>query len=123
MERSVISGEGVIVIAPEGELDVSNSSQLKEMLDEEISEGRRKIVIDLKEVGYVDSSALGVLVSGLKEMRRLRGSLKLAHLSEGVDKIFQLTRLSRFFEIYGTVEDALQSFRSNGNSRDLVRSG
>lgn len=110
MEKSVVSEDGVLVIAPQGELDVSNSPELKELIEAEIENGRRNMVIDLKGVEYMDSSGLGVLVTGLKAMRRHRGSLKLAQVTGSVQKIFQLTRLSRFFEIYDTVEEAMVSF-------------
>jgi anti-sigma B factor antagonist len=122
MEKAVISQDGVVVIAPEGELDVSNSPELKEAIEQEIGNGRRKIVIDLQRVVYVDSSALGVLVSGLKEMRRQQGSLKLAHLTGSVAKIFQLTRLSRFFEVYESLDEALKSFGSTEEATGVVRS-
>ena len=112
METMTFRKNGVVIITPEGELDVYTSSQVKEIIDGELGQGRAQMVVNLQKVTYMDSSALGVLVSGLKSARRLNGSLKLACLGKSVDRIFQLTRLTKFFEIYNSEEAALASFKA-----------
>jgi len=109
-ERYGPDGHAVIVVAPEGELDVYNSPQLKEVLERHIAQGCSNVVIDLARVTYMDSSALGLLVSQLKSLRKRSGQLKIASLRGSVEKIFQLTRLTKFFEIYPSPEEALSSF-------------
>jgi anti-sigma B factor antagonist len=110
METTVNRRDGVTIIIPDGELDVYTSPSLKDIINQEIGQGHLKVVINLKKVTYLDSSALGVLVSGLKAIRRKKGSLKLSDLTESVEKVFQLTRLSKFFEIYDSEDGAVISF-------------
>ena len=66
-----------------------------------------ELVCDLTEVGFLDSSGLSALVSGLKAARERGGFLKLAGLNEQVAKIFKLTMLDRVFELHPSVEAAL----------------
>ena len=69
------------------------------------------MVIDLKDVLFIDSSGLGVLVSGYKNASTKHGTLKLSSLQSQVKSMFELTRLHRVFDIFTTVDDALQSYR------------
>lgn len=110
MESKVVHKDGVVVIAPVGELDVNTSSRLMEIIGEEIGRGTLKMLINMEAVDYVDSSALGVLVSGLKMMRNQSGKLKLCNVRGSVERIFDITRLARFFEIYASESEALASF-------------
>jgi len=100
----------VVVIAPSGELDISNSSLLKEAIAEQAERGRSKILLDLDQVPYMDSSALGALISGMTTLKKEKGNLKVSGLQENVERIFQLTGLTQFLEVYKTAEEALQSF-------------
>ncbi len=102
--------EDVLVLRPRGELDVQTSQPLREEIEESIRRGMKKLLVDMSRVTYVDSSALGVLVTGLKMARKSNGVLKLYGLQSNVRRVFDLTRLSKFFEIYDTEEQALASF-------------
>lgn len=93
-----------------GEVDVYTSMELKKVLNELIENGKNKFVIDLKEVSYMDSSGLGILVHTLKKSRESKGNLKIINLSKNIKKIFELTRLTKFFEIFDNESDAVKSF-------------
>jgi len=101
----------VLIVAPEGELDVSNVPELQNLLDSHIQKGEIQIIIDLQKVTYMDSSALGVLVNTLKQVRRKNGNLKVSNLVGNVDRIFRLTRLIHFFDTYPSRQAALESFK------------
>lgn len=109
MKYSVEKKDDVVVFAPEGELDVSNIPELKKVFNEIFQDGHPKVVIDLDRVTYMDSSALGVLVNSLKELRKRNGTLKIANLTGNVERIFKLTRLIKFFETYPSTEEAILS--------------
>lgn len=111
MEKIELLENGITVIHPEGELDVHNSAELKDSIFKVVGEGAEKLVVDLGAVGYMDSAALGVLVSGLKKAREMNTQFKIANIRGPVAKIFQLTRLTKFFEIHSTTEDAVASFK------------
>ncbi len=104
--------EGVTVLfVREDRLDANNSEELKVELRRLFEIGAKNLIIDLKEVLFIDSSGLGVLVSGYKNASVLHGSLRLSNLQSQVKSMFELTRLHRVFDIYTTVDDALQSYR------------
>lgn len=104
--------EGIAVLfIREDRLDANNSEELKAELRRLFDSGTKDLIIDLKEVLFIDSSGLGVMVSGYKNASILHGSLKLTNLQSQVKSMFELTRLHRVFDIFPTVDDALQSFR------------
>jgi len=104
--------EGITVLfIREDRLDANNSEELKAELRRLFDGGAKDLVIDLKEVLFIDSSGLGVLVSGYKNSATLHGSFKLSSLQFQVKSMFELTRLHRVFDIFTTVDDALQSYR------------
>ena len=104
--------EGVTVLfIREDRFDANNSEDLKAELRRLFASGTKDLIIDLKEVLFIDSSGLGVLVSGYKNASILHGSLKLSNLQSQVKSMFELTRLHRVFDIFTTVDDALQSYR------------
>lgn len=100
-----------VLFVREERLDANNSEELKVALRRIFESGTKDLVIDLKEVLFIDSSGLGVLVSGYKNASILHGSLKLSNLQSQVKSMFELTRLHRVFDIFTTVDDALQSYR------------
>lgn len=104
--------EGIAVLyIREDRLDANNSEELKLELRRLCDSGTKDLVIDLKEIHFIDSSGLGVLVSGYKNASVLHGSLKLSNLQSQVKSMFELTRLHRVFDIFSTVDDALLSYK------------
>ena len=110
MNEMLTKQDDVTVIRPSGELDVNNVGELKQMIEGELNRGTMKMVVDLCDVTYMDSAALGVLVSGLKRARLARAQLKLANVNGPVEKIFNLTRLTKFFDIYSSTDEAVGAF-------------
>ena len=100
----------VILYLKEERLDAHNSSDLKSQLLETFQQGQKNVLIDLKEVRFIDSSGLGALVSGFKNAISNQGSLKLSSLQTQVKSMFELTRLHRVFEIFPSATEALENF-------------
>ena len=75
-----------------------------------IDNGVKKIIINLEKVNYMDSSGLGILVAILKRLKQEDGIMKLTKMNIGIKKIFEITKLTKFFEIYEDDETALKSF-------------
>jgi anti-sigma B factor antagonist len=110
---NVVSEEknGVIVMyIKEERLDAHNSGDLKALLLETFQKGHKNILIDLKDVRFIDSSGLGALVSGFKNAISNQGGLKLSSLQTQVKSMFELTRLHRVFEIFPSSVEALDNF-------------
>ena len=100
----------VVIEVREERLDAHNAGDLKVEMQRLYTEGNKNLIIDLKDVRFIDSSGLGALVSGFKNAISQQGSLKLASLQPQVKSMFELTRLHRVFEIFPTTGDALENY-------------
>ena len=104
------NGTVMVVMVREERLDAHNSEDLKLEMNRLFDSGTKDLLVDLKEVRFIDSSGLGVLVSGFKNAATHQGSIKLCSLQAQVKSMFELTRLHRVFDIYQTVDEALESY-------------
>jgi anti-sigma B factor antagonist len=103
-------GKQMVIFVREERLDAHNSEELKAEMNRLFAAGSKELIVDLKDVRFIDSSGLGVLVSGFKNASSRQGSIKLSGLQTQVKSMFELTRLHRVFDIFQTVDDALESF-------------
>ena len=87
------------------------SSTLRRTIRDLIDNGQRKIVLNLYDVDYIDSSGIGELVSGYTTVRNAEGEMKLLHLTKRVHDLLQITRLFTVFDVQSDEETALRSFR------------
>jgi len=111
MNYSFETKEGILVVTVKVKrATVEISGQLKNDLVSRIDDGSNRIVVDLSQTNFVDSSFLGVLVAGLKKATINNGDLKISGLQESVQALFELTRLYRIFDIFDNKEDAIKSF-------------
>ena len=108
MSFSIEQFHGVTIVDVDGELTVTNRSDLKERVLGRLNEGDRRFVIDFAKTGYIDSSGLGVLVSLSKRIREHSGRLRLAGLNEDLRTLFELTKLDTLFQITDTRAAALR---------------
>jgi anti-sigma B factor antagonist len=104
------SGE-VTVVDLSGRLTLGDASaQLRQALRELLDSGRKKIVLNLGQVGYIDSSGLGELVSSFTTVKNNGGQLKLVNLTDKVNDLLTVTKLYTVFEIHSDEGAAVQSF-------------
>jgi anti-sigma B factor antagonist len=99
----------VAVVELQGEVDIYSAPHFKEVLLQGIDEGAQRIIVDLAKVTFIDSTALGVLVSGAKRVRPQNGTLDIVCADENITRIFEITGLDRIFGIYATRDDALKA--------------
>ncbi|MBI2843471.1 MAG: STAS domain-containing protein [Armatimonadetes bacterium] len=97
---------GVPVITLDGEVDVYTAPQLKQQMVSLLESGTTHMVIDLTNVEYFDSTALGVLIGGLKRIRERDGNLSLICPSPRIRRVFEITGLDKIFDIYDNAEEA-----------------
>jgi anti-sigma B factor antagonist len=96
---------GLPVISVTGEIDVATAPQLREALHGVIAQGDATVVLDLLGVTFLDSTALGVLVGGLKRCRELDGELHIVVHDARIKKIFEITGLNKVFPIVDTLSE------------------
>jgi anti-anti-sigma factor len=89
---------------------LKEAEEFKQILLKDIELGWRKIVVDLTDVEFVDSTFLGALVVSLKRITGLGGDLKLVGFQSAVESMFQLTRMFRVFETFPSRDEAVKSF-------------
>ncbi len=104
--------EGFTVVVPEGELDVTNSMEFRNrVVDDIIGSGKTKLIVDMSNVGYMDSSALGTIISLFKNCRMNGGTLALAGLVDSVRRLFSITALDKVVPIYDSVDEAIKKMK------------
>ena len=90
----------IATLAISGRFDAHQVPQVQQEFDALLTAGARFIILDLSAVNFVDSSALAVMVRGMKRCRERNGELLLCGLRQPVRIIFELTRMDRAFRIY-----------------------
>jgi anti-sigma B factor antagonist len=96
------------VIVASGEVHVSTANAVSEAINAALAGGRTAIVLDLADVGFIDSTGLSVLLNGLRRITRARGRLALVCTSPTVLRLFAITKLDTTFDIVGTRGAALE---------------
>jgi len=103
--------EKTSVMVLDGDIDIYTSSDLKDMLLDQVDIGIKNIIVDLELVSYIDSSGIGVFISTLAALKKLGGTMCIIKPSESVKKVFELTKLTSFFKLYKDEETALKLFK------------
>lgn len=111
MHVEVRQSRQVVILDLKGRLTAGLGDQiLRDSIDELLAENRRKILLNLSEVAFLDSAGVGELVAGLKTARRFGADLKLLNVGERVYSTLDMARLLPTFEIYKDEEEAVRSF-------------
>lgn len=92
------------------ELDVDNNYMLSEAVENELAKGHHKILLNIKLVNYVDSSGLGAIFDSYKQVTEKGGIFKIANPNVEVKRVLEITKISKKIDIFGSEEQALQSF-------------
>jgi anti-sigma B factor antagonist len=104
------NAEGSVILDISGDIDLANSPAMRKVLLGEIKEKHtKKVLLNLHNVRYIDSSGIASLVEGLKAARDSGGRLILYGLSRSVREVMELSRLQKIFEIYDNEQQALAS--------------
>lgn len=106
--------EGIRVCDLKGTIVLGDSvAAVRALVKDLIAEGHAQAVFNLKQVDFIDSSGLGMLILAHSTIQGAGGGLKLAHLSRRSMELLVLTKLSTVFEVFGDEQDAVNSFYPN----------
>ncbi len=103
---------GRAVITCPKRLDVNNTAQIKDDLNDLITNSCFKIILDLSMTKYMDSSGLGAIVSRIADLRANGGDVRIAGATNNVAALFKLTHLDKIIQLFNSVPDAIQSFEA-----------
>ena len=102
---------GVTIVDISGRIVLGEeSAALRSLVSELLNKGHKKILFNLGDVEYIDSSGLGHLVSAYTSVRKQGGELKLLHLTKKVQDVMQITRLYTVFDVLDDEAAAVKSF-------------
>jgi anti-sigma B factor antagonist len=111
MKLTTREDNGVMILEPKGKImGGPDATVLHDQLHEYIDKNKKKVVIDLSKVEWMNSTGLGILISGLTTLRNNGGELKLACVTDKIESLLTITKLITVFESFDTVEDAVKSF-------------
>ncbi len=101
----------VTVIDAAGRITLGEgASAFRTAIRDLVTKGNKKVLLNLGEVSYIDSSGIGELVSGFTTVRANEGQLKLVGLSKRVKDLLQITKLYTVFDVYEDETEAVRSF-------------
>ena len=102
---SVVELDGRVVLGEE-------SNSLREKLKSLLAEGKKKIVLNMANIKYIDSAGLGTLVAAHLSAKTQGASVRLCHLGNKFHEVLQMTKLLTVFDVYDTEAAAVSSFQS-----------
>ncbi|SYZ73868.1 Anti-sigma factor antagonist [Candidatus Zixiibacteriota bacterium] len=103
--------DGIAILEPKGKImGGPDATLLHDQLHEFIEKGKKKVVVDMAQVEWMNSTGLGILISGLTTLRNNHGELKLANITGKIQSLLTITKLITVFEAFDSVEDAVKSF-------------
>lgn len=103
------TAQGIGVVTPRGRLNMVSARRLKDLLAELVGGGTTRVVVDMGETTFLDSSGLGALIAGLKSARQAGGDLRVARPTPAVQAVFELTNLDRVLRARDSVEGAFDA--------------
>lgn len=101
----------IVVLEPKGKImGGPDASLLHDKLYDYIKQGKKKVVIDLGKVDWMNSTGLGILISGYTTLRKHEGQLRLINVTDKIESLLTITKLNTVFETCDSLEEATASF-------------
>ena len=111
MELEQREQDGVVILELSGKIiGGPDASKVNDQLHELAETGKSKIVADLSQVNWMNSSGLGILISALTTVRNAGGELKVAAATEKIKNLLTITKLTNVIKLYDTIEEAIAEF-------------
>jgi anti-sigma B factor antagonist len=111
---------GVVIISPRGRLTVETEAQFVQIVRHILNDGRTRLVLNLADVPYIDSSGLGAIAQAYTSAWRRGGELKLLHVKHRNRHLLTVTRLISVFEVFDSEDEAVRSFGVDPKDRSAV---
>ncbi|MBI5731477.1 MAG: STAS domain-containing protein [Ignavibacteriales bacterium] len=112
MKVKTIEKYGAVVIELKGNvMGGPEAQEFSDTLHKLIDDDKKNVIVDLAETKFMNSSGLGMLISGYTTMKNGGGSMKLANATEKIESLLVITKLITVFEHYTSVEEAVNSFK------------
>ena len=103
----------ITVLDLDGAFALGSNADFKHHIEGTITGGSRRLLINLANVSYMDSSGLGELISGYTRMQRVSGQMKLLNLNKRLNQLLVITKLITVFETFDSESEAISSFTAD----------
>ena len=111
MNSQVIERDDVVVISLSGKImGGPEAGEINELINNLIDNDKKKIIIDLENVGWMNSSGLGILIGAVTTLKNNNGKLIIVHVSDRIANLLKITKLSSVFDIEQDVDSAIAHF-------------
>jgi anti-sigma B factor antagonist len=101
----------IVILEPKGNfVGGEETDDLRDTIKKYADSGNKKLIIDLGGVSYLNSTALGVLISSHANYTKREGKVKLCQINKNLENLFVITKLSLIFDTYPNQEEAIASF-------------
>jgi len=110
MEIKVEKQEAVSVFKLNGRLDSNTSQGFEEEIFSAITDGSKQMVIDFKDIDYISSAGLRVILKATKALKREEGKIMLCSMQDYVKEVFEIAGFDAFLPIVGSMDEALNAF-------------
>lgn len=106
IEIKTVNGISVVKLA--NIIDFYNAPLFKAVINKLIAQDKKSVLINLEKINHIDSSGIGALITSMKDLEKIGGSLKICGLDKPVKKIFDMTQAVTLFEIFDSEAEALK---------------
>lgn len=119
LTSSTIEHNGVTIVRVkiDGYLDSSTFPKLKEHFEELIAAKKYNCLMDLRDLDYISSAGLGVLMEMVRVVREQNGDLKIINMSDKIERVFSLLGFTRLMRVYDSEEEALRAFAPGAQAK------
>lgn len=107
--------DDIVIMYVKEFIDAHTALKFESSIDELIKQKKYKIILNFKDLNYISSAGLGVLMGFIEEVRDNGGDFKLVGLTQKVHKIFNLLGFTSLYDIFDSEEEAIQKFKKDSN--------
>lgn len=109
MEISQEKVNDIAVVSLKGRLNVTTTAELEQVFTKLLEEKQTKVLIECRELEYISSAGLRVLLTAAKQFKKISGEIALAGLSQNVKQVFEISGFTSIFPIYTTQDEAVKA--------------
>jgi anti-sigma B factor antagonist len=111
MNYNIIDHDDMVIISLSGKImGGPEATEINDKINQLIDEGKLKVIVDLKEVEWMNSSGLGILIDAVTVLKNNDGALRLVNVSDRIKNLLKITKLNTVFDLRDSVEEAKGSF-------------
>lgn len=103
-------GNGVTIVDVNGDLDLYNAPKFKQAIFDIVDTGAKKVILNMRQVTYIDSSGLGAIIKNLQHIKAAGGDMTLLELQDSPRKVFELSNIISLFKLHEDETAAVNSF-------------